>query len=239
MIKLAENDILPKELLYWKNTPVLICVSCAFGKAKKISKNSSKPSNYIRYLNDNTPGKKVSTDQLLMTQPGLVPQSKESLTSDRITAATMAVDHFTDIHKIMLMRSTTQQEKLDAKLWIDNFFYQHGRGIQSWHVENGRYAEEYFNEAISSANQKINFCGVVVHHQNGITETAIKQSTLQAGTLLLYSKRYWPSMITTILWPFVLLIVAENVKILGISEFLDIKREHTCVSPIYILDRIF
>ena len=51
-----------------------------------------------------------------MTQPGLVPQSKESLTSDRITAATMAVDHFTDIHKIMLMRSTTQQEKLDAKL---------------------------------------------------------------------------------------------------------------------------
>ena len=56
----------------------------------------------------------------------------------------MAADHFTDIHKIVLMRSTTQQETLDAKLSIDKFFYQHGHSIQSWHTDNGRYAEEDF-----------------------------------------------------------------------------------------------
>ena len=123
MIKLAENDILPKDLLYYKNKPAPICVSCAFGKVTKRPKNSSKPSNSIRNPSDNVPGKTVSTDQLISAQPGLVPKSKGYLTGDRITAATMVVDHFTDIHKNKLMRSTTQQETLDAKLSIKKSFY--------------------------------------------------------------------------------------------------------------------
>ena len=91
-------------------------VSCTFARAIKRLKNSSKSSNYIRSPNDNIPGKRVSTDQLISAQPGLVPQSKGSLTGDRITAATMAVDNFTDIHKFVLIRSTTQQETLYVKL---------------------------------------------------------------------------------------------------------------------------
>ena len=250
MIKLAENGILPKDLLYYKSRKAPICVSCVFGKATKRPKNSSKPSNSIRSPSDNVPGKTISTDQLISAQPGLVPQSRGSLTNDRITAATMAVDHFTDIRKIVLMRSTTQQETLDAKLSIDKFFYQHGHTIQSWRADNGRYAEEDFKEAVSSANQTITFCGVGAHHQNGIAEAAIKQSTLQARTLLLHAKRYWPSVITTILWPFALLTVAENhnlwhmdnngktpmMKLLGTSTFPDIKQEHTFGCPVYVLD---
>ena len=86
MIKLAENGILPKDLLFYKNNPAPICVSCAFGKASKRPKNSSKPSNSIRSSSDNVPGKTVSTDQLISAQPGLVPHSRRSLTGDRITA---------------------------------------------------------------------------------------------------------------------------------------------------------
>ena len=148
------------------------------------------------------------------------------------------------------MRSTTQQETLDAKLSIDKFFYQHGHSIQSWHANNGRYAEEDFKEAFSSANQSITFCGVGAHHQNGIAEAAIKQSTLQARTCWLHARRYWPSMITTVLWLFTLLIITENhnlwhidndgktpmMKLFGISAFPDIKQEHTFCCSVYILD---
>ena len=67
------------------------------------------------------------------------------------------------------------------KLSIEKFFYQHGHSIQSWHTDNGRYAEEDFKEAVSSANQAITFCGVGAHHQNEIAEAAIKQSTLEVN----------------------------------------------------------
>ena len=58
MIKLAENGILPKELLYYKNKPAPICVSCVFEKATKRPKNSSKSSDSIRSPHNNIPGKK-------------------------------------------------------------------------------------------------------------------------------------------------------------------------------------
>ena len=88
------------------------------------------------------------------------------------------------------MRSTTQQETLDAKLSIDKFFYQHGHSIQSWHADNGRYAEADFKEAVASANQSITYCGVGAHHRNGIAEASIEQRTLQARTLLLHANRH-------------------------------------------------
>ena len=236
--------------MYYKNRPAPICVSCAFGTAKKRPKNRSSPSTSLRNPSHNKPGIKVSTDQLISAQPGLIPQASGSLTNDRIKAATMAVDHYSEIHRVVLMRSTTQDETLDAKLSVEKFFKQHGHKIESWHADNGRYAEKDFKEAVSFADQTITFCGVGAHHQNGIAEAAIKKDTLQARTLLLHAKRYWPAVITTMLWPFALLTAAENhnlwhvkedgqtpmMKFLDIKEFPDIKQEHTFGCPVFVLD---
>ena len=68
------------------------------------------------------------------------------------------------------------------------------------------------------AGQTITYCGVGAHHQNGITKSAIKHDTLQARTLLLHAKRYWPTVITTMLWPLALLTAAEHHNLWHIKE---------------------
>ena len=250
MIKLAKMGILPKELLYYQDKRAPICVSCAFGRQKKRSRNRPSPTTSLRNPSHNKPGIKVSTDQLISAQPGLVPQAAGSLTNDRITAATMAVDHYSTLHRVVLMRSTTQDETLDAKLSVEKMFKQHGHKIKSWHADNGRYAEKDFKEAVNFADQTITFCGVGAHHQNGIAEAAIKKDTQQARVLLLHAKRYWPAVITTMLWPLALLAASENhnlwhvddngrtpmMKFLDINEFPDIKQEHTFGCPVFVLD---
>ena len=178
MIKLAKLGILPKELLFYEHKKAPICVSCAFGTAKKRARNRSSPQMSIHNPSHDQPGMKVSTYQLIYAKPGLVPQASGSLTNDRIKSATMAVDHFSNIHRVVLMRSTTQDETLGAKLSIENFFKQHGHNKKSWHADKGRYAEKDFKEAASFADQTITFYGVGSHHQNGIAELVIKKDTL-------------------------------------------------------------
>ena len=251
MLKLAELGIIPKELLYIKNKSSPICVSCAFGTAhKKQTKNKRGRHHEIRTKTDDAPGKCVSMDQLISTQPGLIPQFWGHLTRDRIWAANVAVDHFTNVIKVALMKTTSQAETLDAKLATEKFFKDHGYDIERWHADNGRYAEVDFRDAVKEQDQSIKYCGVGAHHQNGIVEAAIKRLTLRARTLLLHAKRYWPEAITTMFWPYALLAacdahnnwsVDENgktpmMKLLNLTIFPEMKFEHTFGCPVYILD---
>jgi hypothetical protein len=200
MIKLAKMGVIPEELLYYEHRKAPICVSCQFGMGRK-SSSKVKGSSYkpIRKEDHDAPGKCVSTDQLISAQPGLVPQTGGSLTRDRIWAANIAVDHYTDIHKAVLLRSPSTEETLTAKLATEKFFRQHGAKIEQWHADNGRYADKEFLDQVDRCEQKITFCGVGAHHQNGISEAAVKKHTLRSRTLLLHVRRYWPPTISTML----------------------------------------
>ena len=57
--------------------------------------------------------------------------------------------------------------------------------------------------------QHLTFCGVGVHHQNGIAEAKTKQLTLPSRTMLLHAQRLWPEYILAMLWSFALLAVAD------------------------------
>ena len=115
MLRMAEFNLIPKELLYFKNKPAPLCVSCEFSRARKRSSHSSR-TGPLRKPSQNFPGAAVSMDQLVSAQPGLVPQVGGHLTRDRIWAVNIAVDHYSDFHKAVLMRGTTELETLDAKL---------------------------------------------------------------------------------------------------------------------------
>ena len=131
MIKLAKMGVIPKELLYYEHRKAPICVSCQFGMGHK-SSSKVEGSNYkpTRKEDQDGPGKYVSTDQLISAQPGLVPQTGGSLTRDRIWAANIAVDHYVDIHKAVLMQSPSTEETLAAKLATEKFFRQHGMKVK-------------------------------------------------------------------------------------------------------------
>ena len=60
------------------------------------------------------------------------------------------------------------------------------------------------------ANQKLIFCGVGAHHQNGIGEVNIRRSVEDTRVSLLHAKREWPRIIATNLWPFFLKLAIDN-----------------------------
>jgi hypothetical protein len=208
----------------------------------------------IRKENESSPGDAVSTDQLHSAQEGLVPQVTGKLTSDRITGATIFVDHATNFIYVHLMKHLSSTETIEAKCAADKRFAEHGHSIKRFRADNGRYADVDFMENLASCNQTISFCGVGAHHQNAIAERAIKELTLASRTMLLHAQRHWPEMISTMLWPLALKCAAEQINSLRVDEngfspaakmsgITDVdpndivpKNFHTFGCPAYVLD---
>ena len=89
---------------------------------------------------------------------------------------------------------------------------QAGRTVTHYHADNGRFADNGFVDAVNTKSQKLNFCGVGAHHQNGIIENKNKILTTGARTLLLHGIRMWPQMIDDMFWPFAMKAVSERLN---------------------------
>ena len=96
------------------------------------------------------PGDGVSIDQIVSAQPGLIPQMSGFLTSKRLWGATTFVDHVSDYVYVHLMRGLTLNEKLLAKEAMEKVMPQAGRNIKDYHVDNGRFADNGFIDAINT-----------------------------------------------------------------------------------------
>ena len=120
------------------------------------------------------PGYGVSVDQILSAQPGLIPQMSSFLTNKRLWGSTTFVDHVSDYVYMHLMRDLTLDETLLAKEAMKKLMAQAGRNVKHYHVDNGRFTDNGFIDAINTKYQKITFCGVGAHHQNGIIENKNK-----------------------------------------------------------------
>ena len=62
---------------------------------------------------------------------------------------------------------------------------------------------------LNSNKQKITFCGVGAHRQNGIVEQRIWNVTKIARTILLNYQRYWTECVEKILWLFAVKVAIE------------------------------
>jgi hypothetical protein len=58
--------------------------------------------------------------------------------------------------------------------------------IKHYHGDNGAFAHKGFLDKVNRKDQKIIFCAVGSHHQNGIIENKNKMLTLATRTLLLH-----------------------------------------------------
>ena len=156
-------------------------------------------------------------DHLVSAQPGLIPQITGNLTGQRINGATVIVDHHSDHVYTYLMRNLSLDEMLLAKHAYKRFLSSIGVTAKAYHADNGRFADQGFQDDCNVSNQVITFYGVGSHHQNGIAERKIKELTLGARTLLLHTKRMLPEYISTILWPFALKCAGDRLTILFIG----------------------
>ncbi len=102
------------------------------------------------------------------------------------------------------MTQITSQETVEAKQAFEIFVKQHGVRILRYHCDNGRFANNTFKKACESARQRLTFCGINAHFQNGIAKKAICDLRESARKQLLHVHQRWPAAIHLALWPYAL-----------------------------------
>ncbi len=169
MITLGVKEKINKKLVKFKNW-LPICMSCIFGMAHCKPWQHKGSHRAIQKETNNAPGKCVSMDQLVSAQLRLILQMVGFLTNTHIWGATIFVDHFSDYLFVALMRDLTLDETLLAKSYFKRHAHKGGVTVNSYHAGNGRFSDSGFQQAIKDADQKITYCAVGAHHQNGIIE---------------------------------------------------------------------
>ena len=182
---LAENGEIPKRLACIRPPR---CAGCLYGAMTKVPWRSKGQRDSTHPVFAATkPGECVSVDHMQSTEPGFYGQSKGILTKMRYRNATIFVDHYSPLKFVYLMTSSlTGKETVDAKRAVERFAAEHGVRIAHYHCDNGRFADSLFCQACKSRGQKLTFCGVNAHFQNGIAKRAIRDLSKSAHKQLLH-----------------------------------------------------
>ncbi len=115
------------------------------------------------------PGECVSVAHMQLTEPGFYAQAKGALTKTSYRNATIFVDHYLRLKFVYLMTSNlTSAKTVNAKHAFERFSAEHGVRVQHYHCNNGRFADSMFHKACESQRQKLTFCGVNAHFENGM-----------------------------------------------------------------------
>ena len=170
-------------------------------------------------------------------------------TKDRITGACVFIDNHTNYSYSHLQTSIDGAQTIAAKRGFEQHANNCGVSIAAYHADNGIFAEQSFRDEVQSSHQRISFCAVGAHHQNGIVERHIGTLTQGSRTTLLHAQRRWPEAIGTILWPFAwkdferrynnLFLDTDGLSPLnrftGTTVRTDIRRFHPFGCPVFVL----
>ena len=174
MMRLVKASHLDKKFLKinkFKCPHCIIVTQARIPSRYKPSKNQEKF--YIRQKYHDVPGACVSTDQLVSTVPGIIPQVKGKLMEAFYCGVTVFVDHFSDYTYVHLMRDNYCASLSETKSAFERLCGTFQVRASGYHGDNGRYADAAFRQDIEDNNQSHTFCGVSSHQQNGITERRI------------------------------------------------------------------
>ena len=109
---LTKWGFLRKRLLKCQNK-VPMCISCQFWSTHwRPWRTKGKKRGSIRRTEQKKPGNNVSIDQIISSQPGLIPQMSGFLTHKRIWGYATFVDHVSDFVYVHLVRDFTLYEIL-------------------------------------------------------------------------------------------------------------------------------
>ena len=165
--------------------------------------------------------------------------------------ATIFVNHFTDYAYVHLMKDATAASTLEAKNAYESLIASFGHKVHAYHADNGRFAENDYVADVKDKNQRITFCGVGSHHQNGIAERQIRTLGEDARTALAHGEHMWPEAVNKSLWLFAYKAacrarnkfklgndgVSPEEKMSGFQIRQDIRNEHTLFCPVFTLDK--
>jgi hypothetical protein len=148
------------------------------------------------------PGERVSVDQMVSTKVGFFAQFKGRLTKKRYRCCTIFVDHYSRLRFVHNQIDDSSVETVAAKHAFEKFAAEHGICIHHYHCDNGRFADNTLKESCKSSCQRLTFCGVNAHFQNGIAECAIWDISESAWKQLLHTRAHWTAAMHFALWPY-------------------------------------
>jgi len=149
------------------------------------------------------PGSRVAMDQHVHTTPGRGP-SVTGITPTRVSlvGGTLFYDCATGYVQCEHQTSLNSLQTLLAKSKFEQEAALHGVVVSGYHTDNGIFTSRAFIDEIQKAKQRITFCGVSAHHQNGAAERAIKTTHYLARCMMLHAAIHWPEAYDPQLWPF-------------------------------------
>jgi hypothetical protein len=71
-------------------------------------------------------------------------------------------------------------------------------------ADNGAYTAKILEDDCRKKQQRLTFCAVGAHWQNGVAERFIGTLVTRARTILLHAMAKWPQVVTESMWPFAL-----------------------------------
>jgi hypothetical protein len=219
--QLALNREIPRRLAKVKPPA---CAGCLFGAMTKVPWKGQETSSKVFVATK--AGQCVGVDQMISTQVGFIAQLKGTLTKKCYTAATIFVDHYSRLKYVHLITRLTSEETMEAKQAFEHFAEQHGIHILHYHCDNGQFADNAFKNSCSAKGQRLTFCGVNAHFQNGIEEKAIRDLRESAQKQLLHMRQRWPAAIHLALWPYALRSAAHLHNTLPVLEDGTSRLEH-------------
>jgi hypothetical protein len=180
------------------------CSGCLYGTMTKRPWRTKTKQSVNKIKPAKAPGECVSVDQLESSTPGFVAQLKGKLTRKRYKAATIFVDHFSDVTFVYEHERLTSEETVAAKIAFEAWARDRGVVVQHYHADNGRFADNAFIRHCQSRGQTISYCAVNAHWQNGRAEKRIRDVQEETRKNLLHGQARWPEAVTVNLWPYAL-----------------------------------
>ena len=244
---MATLGIIPRKLAQIKPP---ICAGCLYGgMTRKPWRSKPKKEGNRKIFQAFRPGQCVSVDQMESTTPGFIAQLKGKITKQRYTAATVFVDHYSDMVYVHLQRTLSSNETVEGKNAFEAFARKNGVRIEHYHADNGRFADNLFKQDLAEKGQTISYSGVGAHFQNGRAEKKIRDLREASRKMLIHAMARWPQAIIVNLWPYALRAAADNQNLIpvdvdgrskmetftGVQIGARLKSFHTWGCPVYAL----
>ena len=236
------------------------CGACLLAKAKRRTPDStrgyqSKPPDNSMLLKRNhlRPGQCLSCDHYVSPVKGRRVDGYGKRTQlDGYVGGAIYVDHASAKIFHHPQASLSAADTLRGKQIIEQEAHDLGRKIESYHSDNGIFAQKEFKDHCEHQKQKLSFCGVGAHHQNGIAEINIKTVCNLARANLIHLMLMWPEKCNVNLWTLAINYavwifnrlpkaslggLSPNEIWSGVrSDYADLRRAHVFGCPVYVLD---
>ena len=121
--------------------------------------------------------------------------------NDKYVGGCIFVDHMSGRLKVEHQLGFSSTETIRAKQSFEKDALDHGVIVSDYMADNGVFRANAFVKHIHQQNQKIRYCGVNAHHQNGVAERSIRTVSEMSRSLLLHSSMKWKDGIDSSLWP--------------------------------------